>query len=58
MNPPLSNLSGEQRAEPVPPEAHRLMADVDAAFEQQILDLPQRKRLSNVHHYREADHLG
>ena len=34
------------------------MADIDAAFEQQILDLTQRKWIADVHHHREADHLG
>ena len=28
------------------------------AFEQQIFDLSQRKRIPNVHHHREADDLG
>ena len=27
-----ADVTGEHRAEPVPPEAHRLMADVDAAL--------------------------
>jgi hypothetical protein len=35
-------LAREERAEPVPPEAYRLVAKVDAALEQQILDVPQR----------------
>ena len=34
------------------------MADVDAAFEQDVLDLTQRQRIANVHHDRNADHLG
>jgi hypothetical protein len=41
MNPSLADRSSEHRAEPVPPETHRLVAHVDAAFEQQILDLAQ-----------------
>jgi hypothetical protein len=41
MNPPLSDLRGEYRTEPVPPEPHRLMTDVDAALMQKILDLAQ-----------------
>ncbi|WP_394998378.1 hypothetical protein [Sphingomonas sp.] len=36
-----ANVTREQRAEPVPPEAHGLMADVDAAFVQQIFDVAQ-----------------
>ena len=36
-----SYVAREQWTEPVPPEAHCLMAKVDAAFEQQVLDIPQ-----------------
>jgi hypothetical protein len=38
---PLSDLRGEHRTKPVPPEPNRLVADIDAALEQEILDLPQ-----------------
>jgi hypothetical protein len=38
----------EHRAEPVPPQAHRLAADVDAAFEQQVLDVPKRQRVPDL----------
>ncbi len=58
MNTPLSDFRGEHRTKPVPPEPHRFMADIDAAFEQQIFDMPQRQRIADVHHHREADHLG
>jgi hypothetical protein len=54
----LADFTGEYRAEPVPPQPHRFMADVDAALEQQILDVAQRKRIANVHHHHQADHLG
>ena len=37
----FSDLTGHQRAEPVSPVAHRLMADVDAPFMEQILHVPQ-----------------
>jgi hypothetical protein len=33
MNAPLSDLGGEHRAEPVPPEPHRLVANVDTTLE-------------------------
>jgi len=33
MNAPLSNPSSEHRAEPIPPESHCLVADVDATLE-------------------------
>jgi len=32
LNPFLSDLCGKQRAEPVPPKPHRLMADLDPAL--------------------------
>jgi hypothetical protein len=37
----LSDLGGEHRTETVPPEPHRFVADIDAPFEQKILDLAQ-----------------
>ena len=40
----LADLCGEHRAKPVLPEPDRLMADVDPAFGQQVLDVAQRQR--------------
>jgi hypothetical protein len=57
-NAPLPNLGCEHRPETVPPEPHRLMADIDTTFEQQVLDLTKRSRMSDVHQYRKADYLG
>lgn len=34
------------------------MTDSGSALEQQIFDLAQRARIADVHHHREADHLG
>ena len=55
---PLADIGGEQRSEPVPPEANGFVTDVDAALEQQILDVPQRQREADIHHHHEADDLG
>ncbi len=55
MNAPLPDLSGEHRSEPVPPEPHRLVADIDTTLEQQVLDLGQRQRIADVQHPCEAD---
>jgi hypothetical protein len=44
--------------EAVPPEADRLMADVDPALEQEILDVTRREREANVRHHHEPDNLG
>lgn len=45
-------------AEPVPPKPHRLVADIDVAFKQQVLGPPHRQRIPDVHHHRQADYLG
>jgi hypothetical protein len=55
---PLPDLRGEHRTEPVPPEAHSFVADIDAALEKKIFDLPQRERITDVHHHCEANYLG
>lgn len=34
------------------------MTDVDAALEEQVLDVPPRQRESDVHHHHEADRFG
>ncbi len=41
----------------VPPRPHGLVANVDAALEQQILDVSERQREAHVHHH-QADYLG
>ena len=58
MNPSFPDFRRKHRAESVSPEPHRLVADVDAAFKQKILDLTKRQRITDVHHHREADDLG
>jgi hypothetical protein len=41
MNPLSADLASEHRPEPVPPQAQRFMANIDAALSQKILDLAQ-----------------
>ena len=53
-----SDLRGEHRTEPIPPETDGFVVDIDATLVQQILDVPQRRRESNIHHHRQADDLG
>src|SRR5208337_4637856 len=55
--PPLSDLGGEHRAKPVPPKPDGLMADVDPPLGQEILDVPQRQRVPDVHHHDQTDHF-
>src|SRR5208337_4456331 len=56
-NAPLSDLGGEYRAKPVPPEPDGLVAEVDPSLGQQILDVAQRQRVSHVHHHEQTDDL-
>ena len=56
-DPFLADLCGKQRAKSVPPKSNRFVADIDAAFVQQILDIAERKGKANVHHDRQANDL-
>ena len=42
----------------MPPEPHRLVANVDAALVQQVFDILERQRESDIEHHGEADDLG
>src|SRR6056297_1950152 len=55
LDAPLADLGGKERAKAMPPEPDCLVADLDAALVQQILDVPEREREPDVHHYRQAD---
>ena len=57
-HPLAPHVGGEERAEPVPPHPHGLVANVDPALEQQVLDVAQAQREADVHHHHQADHLG
>jgi hypothetical protein len=41
LDPLTANVRREQRAKPVPPEPHRLAAQINAALERQVLNVPQ-----------------
>jgi len=58
LDPFASDLGGEHRPEAVPPVAHRFVADLDAAFVEEILHIPERQRVADVEHHRQADDLG
>jgi len=58
MNALFPDLRGEHRTEPVPLESHSFVADINATLKQQIFDLPQRKRITDVYHPCEADYFG
>ena len=57
-DPFLADLSSKQRTKSVPPKSNRLIADVDAAFVQQILHVPKRQRETDIHHHGQTDDLG
>ena len=58
MNTACPDLRGKQRTKAVPSIPHGLIADLDAALEQEVFDLSQRQRVSDTQHHREADHFG
>jgi hypothetical protein len=58
LDPAAPDLGRENRPEPIPPEPHRLMRDVDPPLVQKVLNVPQRKRVADIHHDRQADDLG
>ena len=51
LHAPLADLCCEQRTKPVPPEAHRLVRDIDPALVEQVLDVSQRKWETDIHHH-------
>jgi hypothetical protein len=51
------DLGGEHRAEPVPPVLHSLVADLDAALAQEVLNVAKRQREADVEHHRQTDDL-
>ena len=53
-----SDLTSEDRAEPIHPSPYAFVADVDPAFVEQVFDIAQRKGKTNIHHDRELDDLG
>lgn len=58
LGPAATDLGRKDGAKPPPPEARRLVRDIDTALVQKVLDVAQRKWVANVHYYREADDLG
>ena len=57
LDPALSYLGSEHRAEPMPPVSHRFMTDINATFMQHVFDISKGQRETNVHHNRQADDL-
>ncbi len=53
-----ADLAGEHRPEPINPQPHALMADIDPALMEKVFDIPKRERKTNVHHHRKLDDFG
>ena len=58
LDPLSADLAGEHRAEPVSPQPHGLVTNVDAALEQQVLDVAQGQGETDLKHDHQPDHLG
>ena len=58
LNAVSADFSSKDHPEPVPPEPHCLMCDVDAALMKEVFDVAQRQYLADNHHHSEADDLG
>lgn len=43
--------------EPIQPEPHTFVADVDAALMEKVFDIPKREREANIHQYAELNDL-
>ncbi len=57
VHPSAADLSRKHRTEPVPPEPNGFVADLDAAFMQQILHIAERKRKPHIEHHVKANDL-
>ena len=58
MNTAFPDIGCKQRTKAVPPVPYGLMADVDAALEQEIFDRSQRQGITDTQHHSAADDLG
>ena len=55
LHPISTNLGCENLTKAVPPEAYRLMCDVDTPFVEEIFYVSQRKRITDIHHHGQTD---
>ncbi|MEP6869911.1 MAG: hypothetical protein ABJA20_15505, partial [Novosphingobium sp.] len=53
-----SDVRREHRTKPVPPQPHRLVAQVNPTLKKQVLNISQRQRKTDVHHDYKPDYLG
>ena len=57
-HPSPTDFSSKHRAKTVPLETDQIVADVDAAFMQKMLHIPERQRELDIHHHCQADKFG
>ena len=57
LGPALSDFGSELGAKSMPPVPNGLVANIDAAFMQQIFHIAERQREPDVQHHRQADDL-
>ena len=50
-----SDLAGEDRAEPIDPEPHAFMADIDPTLVKKVFNISKREWEPDIHHHRELD---
>lgn len=55
---PVNPLAANVSPEPAPPQPYGLTKKVDATLEMQDLGVPQARKKPNVHHDRQANHVG
>ncbi len=53
-----ADFSSEHPAKPIPPEPNGFVADINAAFVQKILNIPKRRRETDIELHRQPDDLG
>lgn len=53
-----ADFAGEDRSETIDPEPDAFMANINSSLMEQVFDVPQQERKSNVHHHRQLDNFG
>lgn len=55
---PFPDSVSEAGGDPVHPEPDAFMADIDPTLMQEVFDIAQRQRASDIHHHAKLDNLG
>ena len=57
FRPTFPDLVSESCAEPIDPEPHAFVADIDPTLMKKIFDVSERQRKSDIHHHAKLDDL-